>query len=133
MIIPSTSKFVAPQSTNLNEKFYAKYQQTYNRVFEIRRTVGPKGADFRHHTWRSYCLPNIFLLFCCFGKYVPWLLISCLTDCLCNLGSKYNSRICPGFINSKFSKQSSSVTLSLIGGIRGIPLKNLVIADSYEI
>jgi hypothetical protein len=49
--------------------------------------------------------------FCCFvcngfAKHVLWLLISCLTDCLCNLGSKYNGRICPGFINSKFGKQS---------------------------
>jgi hypothetical protein len=33
-------------------------------------------------------------------------LISCLTDCLCNLGSKYNGRICPRFINSKSGKQS---------------------------
>jgi hypothetical protein len=33
-------------------------------------------------------------------------LISCLTDCLCNLGSKYNGRICPGFINNKSGKQS---------------------------
>ena len=41
-----------------------------------------------------------------FAKHVLWLLISCLTDCLCNLGSKYNGRICPGFINSKFGKQS---------------------------
>jgi hypothetical protein len=28
-----------------------------------------------------------------FAKHVPWLVISCLTDCLCNLGSKYNGRI----------------------------------------
>jgi hypothetical protein len=52
-----------------------------------------------------------FLQFCCFvcngfSKHVPWLLISCITDCLCNLGSKYNGRICPGFINSKSGKQS---------------------------
>jgi hypothetical protein len=79
---------------------------------------------------------KISTLFC---KHVLWLLISCLTDCLCNLGSKYNDRICPGFINSKFAKVicSRSVALSLIGGIRGIPLKNiaynLVIADSYQI
>ena len=33
-------------------------------------------------------------------------LISCLTNCLCNLSSKYNGRICPGFINSKYEKQS---------------------------
>jgi hypothetical protein len=88
--------------------------------------------------------------FCCFvcngfAKHdVPWLLISCLTDCLCNLGSKYNDRICPGFINSKFGKQSYPqsfcniiVDWCLNGGIRGFPLKkiayNLVIADSYQI
>jgi hypothetical protein len=41
-----------------------------------------------------------------FAKHVLWLLISCLTDCLCNLGSKYNGCICPGFINSKSGKQS---------------------------
>ena len=80
-----------------------------------------------------------------FAKHdVPWLLISCLTDCLCNLGSKYNDRICPGFINSKFGKQSYPqsfcniiVDWCLNGGIRGFPLKkiayNLVIADSYQI
>ena len=69
--------------------------------------------------------------------YFPWLLISCWTDCLCNLGSKYNGRICPCFINSKSGKQSQSFWLSLIGGIRRIPLKNiaynLVIATSYQI
>ena len=42
------------------------------------------------------------------AKHAPWLLIFCLTDCLwlCNLGSKYNGRICPGFINSKSGKRS---------------------------
>ena len=55
------------------------------------------------------------------------------TDCLCNLGSKYNGRICPGFINtnSKSSKQSYPQLFC------NIPLKNivynLVIADSYQI
>ena len=53
-------------------------------------------------------LSAIFGLFVCngFAKHVPWLLISCLTYFLCNLGSKYNGRICPGFINSKSGKQS---------------------------
>ena len=58
--------------------------------------------------------PIVCQTFCCcfvcngFAKHVSWLLISCLTDCLykCNLGSKYNGRICPGFINSKSGKQS---------------------------
>ena len=80
---------------------------------EFFKFIGPSGADFQQvrqkpHTWRSYCPPNILFCFVCngFAKHVPWLLISCLTDCLCNLGSKYNGRICPGFINSKFGKQS---------------------------
>jgi hypothetical protein len=51
--------------------------------------------------------------------------------------SNYNGRICPGFINSKFGKQSYPQSFCNIGGIRGIPLKNiaynLVIADSYQI
>ena len=57
----------------------------------------------------------------------------------CNLGSKYNGRICPGFIANSVNKviRSRSVTLLLIGGIRGIPLKNIaynfVVADSYQI
>ena len=79
-----------------------------SRVFEIRRTEGAEFRQFRQkpHIWRSYCPPNIF---CCFvyngfAKHVPWLLISCLTDCLCNLGFKYSGRICPGFINSKSGK-----------------------------
>jgi hypothetical protein len=47
---------------------------------------------------------------CCFvcngfAKHVPWLLISCLTDFLCSLGSKYNGRICPCFINSNEFKK----------------------------
>jgi hypothetical protein len=56
--------------------------------------------------------PIVRQTFCCcfvcngFAKHVPLLLISCLTDCLCNLGSKYNGRICPVFINSKSGKQS---------------------------
>jgi hypothetical protein len=53
-------------------------------------------------------LSAIFGLFVCngFAKHVPWFLISCLTYFICNLGSKYNGRICPGFINSKSGKQS---------------------------
>jgi len=83
------------------------------QLAEFLKFVGPSGADFRQvrqkpHTWRSYCPPNIFCCFVCngFAKHVPWLLNSCLTDCICNLGSKYNGRICPGFINSKSGKQS---------------------------
>ena len=74
---------------------------------EFLKFVGPKGADFRQvrqkpHSWWSVKHFVVVL----YAKHVPWLLISCLTDCLCNLGSKYNGRICPGFINSKFGKQS---------------------------
>ena len=125
---------------------FVPYKLCTSSGSEFLKFVGPKGAEFRQvrqnpHTWQFYCLPNIFCCFVCngFAKHVLWLLISCLTDCLCNLGSKYNDRICPGFINSKFAKVicSRSVALSLIGGIRGIPLKNiaynLVIADSYQI
>jgi hypothetical protein len=80
---------------------------------EFLKFVGPKGSYFRHSD-RSLILgsPIVRQTFCCcficngFAKHVPWLLISCLTDCLCYLGSKYNGRICPGFINSKSSKQS---------------------------
>ena len=110
-----------------------------HRVFEIRR-----GQIFGRSD-RSLILDSPIVrqtFFCCFvcngfAKHVPWLLISCLTDCLCNLGSKYNGRICPGFINSKFGKQSYPQSFCNIGGIRGIPLKNiaynLVIAYSYQI
>ena len=113
------------------------------RVFEIRRTEG--GRFSAGLTSLILGGPIVRQTFCCFvcngfAKHVLWLLISCLTDCLCNLGSKYNGRICPGFIKSKSVNKvirSRSVTLSLIGGIRGIPLKsityNLVIADSYQI
>jgi hypothetical protein len=72
-----------------------------------------RGQIFRRSD-RSLTLgsPIVRQTFCCcfvcngFAKHVPWLLIVCLTDWLCNLGSKYNGRICPGFINSKFGKQS---------------------------
>ena len=80
---------------------------------EFLKFVGPKGADFRQvrqkpHTWRSFVHQTFFRCFVCngFAKHVPWLLIFYLTDFLCNLGSKYNSPICPGFINSKSGKQS---------------------------
>jgi hypothetical protein len=79
-------------------------------------------------SYRSLILggPIVRQTFCCcfvcngFAKHVPWLLISCLTDCLCILGSKYNGRICLGFIANSVNKviRSRSVTLSLIGGIR---------------
>ena len=85
----------------------------YNiRIFLIRWTIGPKGADFRQVRRLILGGPILSQTFCCcfvcngFAKHVQWLLISCLTDCLCNLGSKYNGRICPGFINSISSKQS---------------------------
>ena len=74
---------------------------------------GWKGADFWQVRQKPYILGGpivrqIFFVVVCngFAKHVPWLLISCLTDSLCNLGSKYNGRICPGFINSKSGKQS---------------------------
>ena len=82
-------------------------------VFEIRRTVrGRFSAGPTETSHLAVLLSAKHFLFCfvCngFAKHVPWLLISCLTDCLCNLGYKYNGRICPGFINSKFGKQSYS-------------------------
>ena len=66
-------------------------------------SAGPTEASYV-----AVLLSAIFGLFVCngFAKHVPWLLISCLTYFLCNLGSKYNGRICPGFINSKSGKQS---------------------------
>jgi len=38
-------------------------------ITEFLKFVGPSGADFRQvrqkpHTWRSYCSPNNFVLFC---------------------------------------------------------------------
>ena len=59
------------------------------RVFEIRRTEG--GRFLAGSTEASYLAillsaKQFFLCVCNgFDEHVPWLLISCLTDCLCNL------------------------------------------------
>ena len=87
--------------------------QVFQSKSEFLKFVGPKGQIFGRSD-RNIILGSPIVrqtFFCCFvrngfAKHVPWLLISCLTDCLCNLGSKYNCRICPGFINSKSGKQS---------------------------
>jgi hypothetical protein len=93
-------KTITYKTTNHSWDFIP-YKLCTSSGSEFLKFVGPKGAEFRQvrqnpHTWRFYCLPNIFCCFVCngFAKHVLWLLISCLTDCLCNLGSKYNDRIC---------------------------------------
>jgi hypothetical protein len=55
-------------SQSLSQHLLCRPAQHTFRIFDIHRTVRPKGADFRQvwqkpHTWRSYCPPNIFLFF----------------------------------------------------------------------
>jgi hypothetical protein len=87
-------------------------------------SAGPTEASYV-----AILLSAIFGLFVCngFAKHVPWLLISCLTYFLCNLGSKYNGRICPGFINSK-----SGATYEASVGPAENPLPSVRQSDEFK-